>query len=306
MNLRIAIKNYKLSMLAAAGVIFAAVSVLSRPAESGRTPPMAPPASPYASSVAGIGVVEPKSELISLGVELPGVVREVKVKVGDNVNQGDELFTLDHRDIDAQIVALRAAVEASRIAAEDAGAQFDLINSVADKRAIARDEFNRRKYAAELAKARLQQAEAELEKAQTTRERQIVRAPIDGEILEVNVRVGEFASAGALASPLMRMGDTSRLHVRVEIDEENARRIQSGSTAKGYRRGDTAEPIPMQFVRFEPYVRPKQNLAVSGQRVDTRVLQVIYAMADAAGQGGVFVGQQMDVFIEDTLPAAQE
>lgn len=304
MNLRTMFKSYKLPMLAAAGVVFAAYCVTSRPAESGRTPPMAPPASPYASSIAGIGVVEPKSELISLGVELPGVVREVKVAVGDKVKQGDELFSLDHRDIDAQITTLRAALDAARIAAEDAKAQFDTINSVSDKRAIARDDFNRRKFAAELANARFQQTQAELDLAQTTRERQIIRAPIDGEILEINVRPGEFASAGALASPLMRMGDTSRLHVRVEIDEENARRIQSGSTAKGFRRGDTTDAISMQFVRFEPYVRPKQNLAVSGQRVDTRVLQVIYAMQEA-GQGGVFVGQQMDVFIEDD-PAPKE
>ncbi|NCY25413.1 MAG: HlyD family efflux transporter periplasmic adaptor subunit, partial [Alphaproteobacteria bacterium] len=184
-------------------------------------------------------------------------------------------------------------------------AQFDLINSVSDKRAIARDDFNRRKFAAELAAARHQQAQAELEKAETTRERQIIRAPIDGQVLEVNLRPGEYASAGSLPSPLMRLGDTSRLHVRVEIDEENAARVKPGSTARGLRRGDTQNPVALHFVRFEPYVRPKQNLAVSGQRVDTRVLQVIYALEDAPGQN-VFVGQQMDVFIEDAQTAAKE
>ena len=305
MTPRLLIKQYKLPAVAAVGVLFAAITVFSRPAESGRTPPMQPPASPYAASVAGIGVVEPRSEIISIGVELPGVVRELKVKVGDTVKAGDELFLLDHRDIDAQIAALRAAVEAARIAAEDARAQFDLINSVSDKRAIARDDFNRRKFAAELAAARHQQAQAELEKAETTRERQIIRAPIDGQVLEVNLRPGEYASAGSLPSPLMRLGDTSRLHVRVEIDEENAARVKPGSTARGLRRGDTQNPVALHFVRFEPYVRPKQNLAVSGQRVDTRVLQVIYALEDAPGQN-VFVGQQMDVFIEDAQTAAKE
>lgn len=50
-------------------------------------------------------------------------------------------------------------------------------------------------------------------------------------------------------------------------------------------------------MRFEPYVRAKQNLAVAGQRVDTRVLQIIYALPEAASDR--FVGQQMDVFVDE-------
>jgi HlyD family secretion protein len=111
------------------------------------------------------------------------------------------------------------------------------------------------------------------------------------------VRPGEYAPAGVLAAPLVRMGDVSRLHVRVEVDEENAARIRPDSKAEGLFRGDTATRIPLTFVRFEPYVRAKQNLAVAGQRVDTRVLQIIYALPEAASDR--FVGQQMDVFVDE-------
>ena len=53
----------------------------------------------------------------------------------------------------------------------------------------------------------------------------------------------------------------------------------------------------MSFVRFEPFVLPKKSLTGdSTERVDTRVLQVIYRVdSDALA---LFVGQQMDVFIE--------
>ena len=50
-------------------------------------------------------------------------------------------------------------------------------------------------------------------------------------------------------------------------------------------------------MRIEPYVVPKKSLTGDNtERVDTRVLQVIYAI-DTTGKR-LFVGQQLDVFID--------
>jgi hypothetical protein len=51
------------------------------------------------------------------------------------------------------------------------------------------------------------------------------------------------------------------------------------------------------YIRVEPYVVPKRSLTGdSTERVDTRVLQVIYSFYKGALP--IYVGQQMDVFIE--------
>ena len=51
------------------------------------------------------------------------------------------------------------------------------------------------------------------------------------------------------------------------------------------------------FVRVEPYVVPKRSLTGDAtERVDTRVLQVLYAFART--NLDVYVGQHMDAFIE--------
>ncbi|MBY0355014.1 MAG: efflux RND transporter periplasmic adaptor subunit [Rickettsiales bacterium] len=289
--------GWKLPIIGALGLIFALVSVLNRPSAEVREPLTPPPQSQFDASIAGIGVVEPKSELISLGVELPGVVRQVHVAVGDSVTRGAPLFSLDQRDIDAQITTLNAALESAKIQASDTKAQYDMVASIKDKRAVARDEVNQRKYAQQLGRARVNEIKAQIAQLQTTKARLTVKAPIDGRILALNVRPGEFASAGPLSEPLVRMGDVSQLYVRVEIDEENAHRIKADSQAEALRRGDTSTRIPLSFVRFEPYIRAKQNLAVSAQRVDTRVLQVLYALPDH--MDAAFVGQQMDVFISN-------
>ena len=66
-------------------------------------------------------------------------------------------------------------------------------------------------------------------------------------------------------------------------------------------RGNANLKAPLAFVRFEPFVVPKKSLTGdSTERVDTRVLQVIYRVEGDALP--LFVGQQMDVFIEGSNP----
>ncbi|MEY3143210.1 MAG: hypothetical protein RLY21_1703 [Planctomycetota bacterium] len=87
------------------------------------------------------------------------------------------------------------------------------------------------------------------------------------------------------------------LLVRVDIDENEAWRIERGARATASLRGNSSRRAELAFVRIEPYVIPKRSLTgLSTERVDTRVLQVVYSMkADALN---AFPGQQVDVFIE--------
>jgi multidrug resistance efflux pump len=131
-----------------------------------------------------------------------------------------------------------------------------------------------------------------------------VFAPRAGTILQVNVRPGEYASATP-KQPALLLGDLGQLQVRADIDEQNASRLQPGQPATGYLKGDTTQPIALRFVRIEPYVVPKVSLTgASSERVDTRVLQVIYAF-DRPGNRNVYVGQQVDLFIKAEPTAAE-
>lgn len=298
------LQGWKLPVLGLVGLVFAAVTVFSRTEPPPNVPATPPPQASIRTDVAGIGVVEPRGETIAVGVELPGVVRRVHVTVGERVRYGTPLFTLDQRMVDAEITRLQATLAARRIQAADAATQYGLVASVKDPRAVSRDELNRKRYARDLARAEVKEIEAQLAEARTTKQRLVVKAPIDGEILRVNVRPGEYASAGTLSDPLMRMGDTSRLHIRVEVDEEFATLVGPQGLAEAIPRGDTQERIPLEFVRVEPLVLPKQNLAVSGQRVDTRVLQVIYMLPPDVQHS--YIGQQMDVFIGTPSNAAAQ
>lgn len=147
-----------------------------------------------------------------------------------------------------------------------------------------------------IAEANVAQAEAQLQQTETEIDRLKVRASVDGEVLQVNVRPGEFVGAAA-GTALVVLGNVHKLHVRVDIDEHDVHRFDEKAAARAVLRGDPKQGFTLTFVRVEPFVIPKKSLTGdNSERVDTRVLQVIYAVE--TGPTRLYVGQQVDVFIE--------
>jgi len=342
-------KRYILPCVAAVSLVFAATwTFAERPVRKSSEPPAPPPETTSAQTVAAVGLVEPGTENIALSCAVSGLVTSLYVKAGDRVRPGQKLFAVDGRDLEAELVARRAALESAKAQVakleaeprpeelppaeakvaeaeaerDDAEVQVKLIESVADMRAVKKEDVLRRRLAFQAAQARLVQAEKDLAllkagtwapdlaiaRAQVAQAEAVVRqdevaldrlttrAPMDGVILQNKVRLGQFAQCGQLADPLMIFGGGHELHVRADVDEEDAWRVKSGAPANARVRGSSEKKYALEFVRFEPYVIAKQSLTgAATERVDTRVLQVIYRFRDRSVP--VFDGQQMDVFV---------
>jgi HlyD family secretion protein len=304
--------KYILPLLAVLGFIFAVFSVVSSNQPTPVAQPVAQPAdSPYSHFIAGAGIIEAKSQNISIGTPLAGIVQTVDVKVGDKVSKGQLLFKLDDREVLAELAVrkanlakAKATVNEVEAAVTDTKTLLHLIEAVTDKRAISTEEVDRRRNAHLISKARLEtakaqvsQAEAELAAIKTTQQRLEVRAPFAGEVLQVNIRAGEFAPAGMTAQPLIMLGDLQQLHVRVDIDENDAWRFNKNAKAVAYLRGNRSFKTELTLAYIEPFVVPKKSLTGdSTERVDTRVLQALYSFDPKSIPA--YLGQQMDVFIE--------
>lgn len=227
-----------------------------------------------------------------------------------------------------QLPIARAMVREAEAALEDLRFQLKVVEGVSDPRAVSVEDLNKRRYAVEAAEARLARAKADLllleagsweadvavaeaDVARAEAEAQAARVEIDrltvrtftpGEVLQVNVRPGEYAQSGTLAQPLILLGNLDKLHVRVDIDENDAWRFTPGAPAVAYLRGHPETRTDLRFEYVEPYVIPKRSLTGdSTERVDTRVLQVIYSFE--RGKLQVYPGQQVDVYIEDRTPS---
>lgn len=285
-----------LPTIAAALFGITVVSIIGQPSRSQAPPVLPVAASPFAARIAGLGAIEPQSETIALGTHVAGIVSTVHVKVGDRVGKGAPLFTIDDRAARAALRSAQAEIRVAEIAAADARAQLAFYDRLTDQRAVAEDEVTSRRFAVQQAEAHATQARAAAEEVAIEIDRLTVKAPIDGRILKVDVRPGEFAAAGATAQPLMLIGDDAILHVRVEIDESQAARLRPGACAVGSLRGDAMRQVPLTFIRIEPQAVEKRQLTGGSERVDTRVIEAIFAFDPAALPS--YIGQQMDVFIE--------
>jgi len=224
-----------------------------------------------------------------------------------------------------------ARVKEAEVLLEDARRQLQITEQLKDARAIAIEDVNRRRYAVEAAEARLNQAkadlklleagswkpdidvatanvvsaEAEVEAARVEIGRLTVRAPVEGDILQVNVRPGEYVPSGQSPQPLILLGNLDTLHVRVDIDENDAWRFRPEAPAVAYIRGNPQFKTELTFEYVETYVVPKRSLTGdSTERVDTRVMQVVYSFK--RGKFQIYPGQLMDVYIEDRAPRPAE
>ncbi|HYD01995.1 MAG TPA: HlyD family efflux transporter periplasmic adaptor subunit, partial [Phycisphaerales bacterium] len=147
-----------------------------------------------------------------------------------------------------------------------------------------------------VAESELSLARAAAARTQADIDRLTTRAPADSVVLRVTARAGQYAPAGVLEEPLATLGSLGPLHVRADINESDVPRVVAGAPATAVVRGGAGQKIPLEFVRIEPLVTPKKALSGFAQeRVDTRVMQIVFKIGSA--QAGVFVGQQVDIFI---------
>ena len=351
-------RKYLLPVFAIAGFLFALWMVLQGGKPVPPAKPIAqPPRPPYESKISGAGILEAGTRNIAIGTPVAGIVAQIHVSVSQHVQAGAPLFTLDQRKEQALLLVRKAALveaeaslqrlletprkeelPAARARVKEAEAnlrdlrfQLKTIESLTDRRALGPEELERRKFAVEAGKARLEQAradlkllqagawnqdvavaravaaraESELEAQKVEIERLTVRAPVEGDVLQINIRPGEFAQTGSLSEPHMLMGDLGRFHVRVDIDENDAWRFDPTAPAVAFVRGNPKIKTDLSFEYIEPYVIPKRSLTgESTERVDTRVMQVVYSFEPKGLR--LYPGQLMDVYIEDTTSPSQE
>jgi HlyD family secretion protein len=96
--------KYALPLLAIIGLVFAISAVIrgnETPAIS--LPPVQAAKVPFASYVAGAGIIEASTENIAIGTPVAGIVTAIYVKWSDRVNTGDPLFKIDDRDMQGQL-----------------------------------------------------------------------------------------------------------------------------------------------------------------------------------------------------------
>lgn len=296
--------------LAVIGILMAVNLVRKQEVKQPPVPPLnEPAAAPFADSIGARGIVEGIEENVRVSPAGAGLVAAVKVRVGDEVTAGQVLLEQDTRDSDALIAvqeanvfAIQTSISEADVALADKQDQWKRVVQLGENKVVSIDEKQRTQFAMRAAASRVESrksdlaaAKAQLSRARVQRDLLITKAPRDGTILQVNVRAGEYVVPSA-SEVCILLGRTDSFQLRTDVDEDNAPRVKQGCEAVAFIKGSSHAAIPLRFVRIEPYILPKRSLTgESGERVDTRVLQVIFQFN--RGKVPVYAGQQMDVFL---------
>ena len=303
------IRKYLLPVLAILGAIFGLVIVYWSQKPVITPPILFPPAhSPYPNAIAAAGIIEASSQNISIGTPFNEIIKKIYVVEGDFVEAGDILFELDLRSFEAQLKSAQFTVAAAEIDLEDKKKQFSFYLRLKNNSAVSEQIYQQTNYAYLTSEANLKVAQANMEQVKINIDRSTIRAPVTGEILQVNIHVGEIAPIipfissqstwlTAANGTLILMGTVSPLEIRVDIDEEDAWRYEKGSKATAFVRGNRNINFPLNYFRTESYIIPKSSFTGDTvERVDTRVLQVLYQF-DKKNMP-IYAGQILDIFIE--------
>ncbi|MBT8146847.1 MAG: efflux RND transporter periplasmic adaptor subunit [Gammaproteobacteria bacterium] len=187
-------------------------------------------------------------EQVQLRSEVIGQVIELHVEEADEVAKGDPVITLDPKTYQAQVEQADALVRIQQIAIER---QRLLIKTLTDrferqKAMFARNLVDEDSYdvlSSELALAKvdlrslqesLAQARAALDQSEELLSKTRITSPIDGVVIQVDIKVGETVIAGTTNIPgstMMVIADPSETLTEVQVDEADIAQVREGQSA---------------------------------------------------------------------------
>ena len=172
----------------------------------------------------------------AVGAKIIGRVVELPVDEGDTIAAGDIIAVLDSEDLEASVRLGEASLNEARAKLADAERELARQAELVEDRLTSQALYDAALTQREVALAQVGTAEARLNSAQATLDYTVVRAPIDGVVIERNIEVGEMVAPGGFTSQqstgsIVRIADPTSLEVEADINESYIARLQLGQPA---------------------------------------------------------------------------
>jgi RND family efflux transporter MFP subunit len=177
-----------------------------------------------------------RADIVQISPDLNALVTEVRVKNDQTVNKDEVLFVLDRPRFELALRQAEALVAADAVALAQAKRENERNRNLKDLATTEQVEEGQAKVdqlAAQLNSARVQRDLARLNLDRTT-----IRAPVNGIVTNVELRPGDYASAGRQVLALV---DTDTIHVDGYFEETKLPSIRVGDRARVHIMGIKAE-----------------------------------------------------------------
>jgi HlyD family secretion protein len=206
-----------------------------------------------------------------VGAESAGIVESVEVTEGDAVKSGQLMGRLRLGETDARLAGALASLRAAQtnLRGEESQLESDVrelarARELAARKLVPLAELDAAEAAervqrakTDAARARLEEAQAEVDKIRPEFGKREVRAPFDGVVIERMVEPGTSVSA---ATGWFSIAEMTTTEIYVETDENNLGRLEVGQPAIAVAPAYPDRPFPARLVQVGPNVDSERGV----------------------------------------------
>ena len=176
-------------------------------------------------TLTAVGTVE-ASEVVEIKARINGLLRKVHFEEGSDVRQGDPLFSLDSRDLEARLRSARAGLDRIRAQLKKAGEDKRRNDDLLRQGLISRDQQETTDTALAALQAELREAEAAVEAAAVDLSHAEIRSPLNGRTGVLQLHAGNMVKANA-DSPMVVISRVEPVNVRFAVPEAHLSAIMA-------------------------------------------------------------------------------
>ena len=211
------------------------------------------------------GVVK-SIDRIEIKSKASGEIVELPVEEGDFINQGDLIARLDQKDERAEVAQAQADFDIAKAELKQAQSTFERRNKLFQDNLISEEEQGQITLDLAVAKGTVIQTSTTLERAQERLSEAVVRAPIDGIILQKYVEEGQIIASGVSTvsggTPIVDIADMSSVYIETGIDEIDIGKVQIGQFATVIAEAYPELEFNGEIVRIAPEAKIEQNVTL--------------------------------------------
>lgn len=160
----------------------------------------------------------------SLSTRMMGFIEDIHVNVGDKVNKGQLLVSINNSDLQAKLAQVNAGITEAEAAFNNAKKDYERFKALYEEQSASQKEMDDQTARFEMAKARLEAAKQMKNEVQSQFAYVNIRAPFSGVVTNKFVEEGTMANPG---QPLLAIEAPGNFEVMARIPESEISRIET-------------------------------------------------------------------------------
>jgi HlyD family secretion protein len=180
--------------------------------------------------ITATGTVEPITQ-VEVSTQVSGKIEKLYVDFNDQVKKGQIIAQIDQTNLKSTLKNAEATLNSAETEVDYQQKSYNRTKALADKKLVSDTDLETAEYNLDNAKTAYQKAKLEYEIAKQNLDYTIIRSPIDGVVLSVDIEEGQTVAASLSAPTMFTIAnDLTRMQVEADVDEADIGQVKKGQS----------------------------------------------------------------------------